>query len=516
MSSVQRKVCLICIDGWGLSTEDNGNAILHANTPVMDGFQKNQLWAALDASGLAVGLPEGVMGNSEVGHLTIGAGQREFQDLVKINLSITKGTIFQNEALNDAFNKAKTGSGRLHFLGLLSDGGVHSHINHLLVFLKAAKDAGVPKTFVQVFTDGRDTDPKSGVGYLRTLQNHMNELAYGSIATVSGRYYAMDRDKRWERVQVGYEGFVGGKGQASTAATLLDTVNARYAAGETDEFLKPIVLDAEGLVKDGDTLVFFDFRADRMREIVEVMGSEFLKGDRHFESEVPHPRQLNIYQMTQYNSAFPFPVLFPPQKLTNGLSEWLSKKHLPQFHTAETEKYAHVTFFFNGGREAEFPLEDRRLVESPKGVPTYDLAPSMNAQGVADSVVDALRQNKYPFVMCNFAPPDMVGHTGNYDATLVAVETTDRCIGQIWEACEANGYVLVITADHGNAELMIDASGKPVTSHSTNPVPLVVAGGQGARLLKTEGGLEDVAPTVLTIMGLDIPSEMTGSSLVAF
>mmetsp|Transcript_30816 Transcript_30816/g.51940 ORF Transcript_30816/g.51940 Transcript_30816/m.51940 type:complete len:511 (-) Transcript_30816:421-1953(-) len=506
---IKQKVALIVIDGWGISSDPHGNAILNAKTPVMDGFKKDHCWADAEASGLAVGLPEGLMGNSEVGHLTIGAGQVQYQDLVRITLSIKNGTLEKNKALVDAFANAKQKSGRIHFLGLLSDGGVHSHIDQLFTLLQYAKSAGVPKAFVHAFMDGRDTPPDSGLKYIEQLEKKLHELNYGTIATVMGRFYAMDRDKRWDRVKVSYEALVGGVGEDIGSTPLLDVIKKRYAEKELDEFLKPIIADKNGLIKNDDTMLYFNFRSDRMREPVETFGVK-----RIFETTLTHPEGLHIVQMTQYSASFPFPIIFPQQELKNVLAEWLSKHQIPQFHTAETEKYAHVTFFFNGGVEKAFEMEDRKLVSSPK-VATYDLEPKMSADAVKDSVIEALESGKYPFVMCNFAPPDMVGHTGKYDKAIIAVEETDRCIGLIANACKTHGYVLLITADHGNAEVMLTPDGQPVTSHTTNPVPFILYDAQKRyHFTQATGGLSDVAPTLLTVLGVSVPPEMTGKSLI--
>jgi len=511
----QRRVVLISIDGWGLSDDDKGNAIKEANPPVMSQFLKPDckwLHAQLDASGHAVGLPKGLMGNSEVGHLTMGAGRVQFQDLERINAAIEDGTFKTNEELHRAMGRAKSLSAKLHLLGLVSDGGVHSHINHLFALLELAKQLGVPKTYVHFFADGRDTPPASAVKYIEQLQAFIKQLGYGKIATVMGRYYAMDRDKRWERTQIAYEGLTLGKGEDTTPDKLIDTVKARYEAKETDEFLKPIIVDKEGMVEDNDTMIFFNFRSDRMRQIVENFAFE-LKFDS------PKRQNVAVYQFTQYNPAWTgkLPIVFPPQSMDNVLAEWISKQGLKQFHTAETEKYAHVTFFFNGGREIQFEGEDRVLVPSPK-VPTYDLKPEMSVQEVATEVIKAIESGKYPFIMCNFAPPDMVGHTGVFDATVKAVRATDHAVGRVLEAALKHNYVLVVTADHGNAEEMIDEHDRPKTAHTTRLVPLNIAWPDSMpfpfKLARQRGGLSDVAPTVLHIMGLPIPKEMTGKSML--
>ncbi|XP_071947559.1 2,3-bisphosphoglycerate-independent phosphoglycerate mutase-like isoform X2 [Antedon mediterranea] len=502
-------VCLVVIDGWGLSDNVEGNAIKNAETPIMDSLcnPANSQFVTLDASGLAVGLPDGLMGNSEVGHLTIGAGRIIYQDIVKIDLAIKNGEFGQQKAFVDACTRAIQGNGRLHFLGLVSDGGVHSHINHLLEFLKAAKSHGVPKSFVQFFGDGRDTSPVSGVKYLQQVLDFLKQEDYGCLATVVGRYYAMDRDKRHERIKLAYEGLVQGIGESTTPENVIQVVNARYANKETDEFLKPIIVEPEGRIQDGDTLVFIDFRSDRMRQIVEAFAIQ-----RHFETSVV-PKDLHVVCMTQYKSDFGLPVIYPPTSTVNVLAEWIASKKMTQYHCAETEKYAHVTFFFNGGVEKSFEGEQRCLVQSPK-VATYDLQPEMSVMGVAEKMVETIESGKFPFVMCNLAPPDMVGHTGVYDATVKACTQTDKAIGLMVEACKKHNYTFLVTADHGNAELMIDEAGKPVTKHSTNRVPFGMTGEHKFKNITHNASLADVAPTVLSLMGLDIPSEMTGQTLL--
>eukprot|EP00735_Rhodelphis_limneticus_P013723 TRINITY_DN7678_c0_g1::TRINITY_DN7678_c0_g1_i1::g.18559::m.18559 TRINITY_DN7678_c0_g1::TRINITY_DN7678_c0_g1_i1::g.18559 ORF type:complete len:540 (-),score=197.05,sp/I6LDA6/GPMI_ONCVO/54.04/0.0,Metalloenzyme/PF01676.13/7e-83,iPGM_N/PF06415.8/1.5e-67,Phosphodiest/PF01663.17/2.2e+03,Phosphodiest/PF01663.17/7.6e-08,Sulfatase/PF00884.18/0.0064,PglZ/PF08665.7/1.6e+03,PglZ/PF08665.7/2.4e+03,PglZ/PF08665.7/0.43 TRINITY_DN7678_c0_g1_i1:161-1723(-) len=505
-----KKALLIVIDGWGISEDDFGNAIKNAKTPRMDWFRDNAAWTTLDASGNAVGLPAGVMGNSEVGHLTCGAGQCEYQDLVRIDLSITKDTLKTNPTLVSALEQAKAKSGRIHFLGLLSDAGVHSHINHLFYMLNVAKEHQVPHSFVHAFSDGRDTAPDSGVTYIKQVLDHCSKTQYGSLATVMGRFYAMDRDKRWERVDQAVQGLIQGKGEACPADNLIALMTKRYSENMTDEFMTPIIVNEDGLIKEGDTMIFFDFRADRMREIVQYFGQEYYDAPPHTFGVLP-PKGLALVQLTQYKAEFPFPVVFPQQKLQNVLSEWLSKLGLKQFHCAETEKYAHVTFFFNGGREEAFHNEDRKMVSSPK-VATYDLKPEMSMHEVATEVVAAVSTEEYPFVLCNFAGPDMVGHTGFYEKALIAVETCDAAIGMIYDACVKHGYTLFVTADHGNAEVMKNPDGTPVTSHTTNPVPFVIADGKTKhKFVSEKGTLADVAPTLLKVIGLPVPKEMTGS-----
>lgn len=467
----------------------------------------------VEASGLAVGLPAGLMGNSEVGHYTIGTGRVTFQDIVAINFAVEKKTLSSRSNLMKAFQRAKNGNGRFHFLGLVSDGGVHSHINHLFALLEEAKKAEVPKAFIHFFSDGRDTSPTSGVQYVEQLQKFLADLGYGSLSTLTGRYYAMDRDKRHERIKLAYEGLVQGIGEDSSPDQLISIMNKRYnmegSERQTDEFMKPIIVNKEGLVQDGDTMMFIDFRADRMRQIVEAFGLQ-----RQFETH-KIVKDLHITTMTEYKKDFPFDVVFAPEIPLNCLAEWLSKKSIPQFHCAETEKYAHVTFFFNGGLESAFELEDRVMVPSPK-VATYNLKPEMSCEGVAQAMVTAMRKGTYPFVMCNLAPPDMVGHTGVYDAAVLACIATDKAIGMIEKACTECGYILLVTADHGNAETMIDKDGKPVTKHTTNKVPFYMSSSCSSRKFRAavDPGLSDIAPTILDFMGLDIPQEMTGKSLL--
>lgn len=424
------------------------------------GSEITQGYTEIDASSLAVGLPEGLMGNSEVGHLNIGAGRVVWQDVVRIDQTIKKGELKDVENIQKSFQRAKNSNGRLHFLGLISDGGVHSHINHLLALLKLAKEVGVPQVFIHFFGDGRDTDPKSGAGHLENLLKQTKEIGLGEIATVVGRYYAMDRDKRWDRVEVALKGLVQGEGEKSEDP--LATVKARYEQGETDEFLKPIIVGGdERRIKgkfffsvisqcrinqnpDDDTLFFFNYRSDRVREITQLLG-DF---DRSPKPDFPYPKNISLTNMTQYNPKYTFPVAFPPQKMGNVLAEWLGKQGVTQCHIAETEKYAHVTFFFNGGVEKQFENEYRDMIPSPR-VATYDLQPTMSAMGVAEKVCERIQEGKFEFIMNNFAPPDMVGHTGVYEAAIKGVAETDKAIGKIYEQCVKSGYTLFITADHG-------------------------------------------------------------------
>ncbi|KAJ3275033.1 hypothetical protein HDV01_001539 [Terramyces sp. JEL0728] len=508
MENLKNKACLICIDGWGIAPENesNGDAILHADTPVMTFLSKQYPTTKLFAHGLNVGLPDGLMGNSEVGHLNIGAGRVVYQDIVRIELAIKEDTFKSLPNVAEAFKKAKT-NGKLHLMGLVSDGGVHAHIDHLKYLVKAAKEYGIPKTYIHFIGDGRDTAPRSLKGYLTDLLEYLGKLGYGTVATITGRYYAMDRDKRWERVKIAYEGLVQGLGEQSS--DLVKTVEDRYSKDETDEFLKPIIGDKSGLLSDNDVLICFNFRSDRMREITLALGIPPMP----FETSV-QPKNLHILSMTQYKSDYPFSNIFPPQSMDHVLAEWIGKKKIPQCHIAETEKYAHVTFFFNGGTEASYPLEDRELIASPK-VATYDLKPEMSAIEVAEKVAETVLTNKYGLVVMNFAPPDMVGHTGVYEAARKGVEATDKGIGIIYEACKKAGYVLFVTADHGNAEKMVNQeNGEPHTAHTTNPVPFIMTSTNQVFRDNIAGSLCDVAPTVLEVMGLDVPKEMTGQSLL--
>ncbi|EEQ30576.1 putative phosphoglycerate mutase (2,3-diphosphoglycerate-independent) [Microsporum canis] len=517
MAKVENKAVLIVIDGWGIPGRDSpkdGDAIAAAETPVMSGFAAEgsktaQGYTEIDASSTAVGLPEGLMGNSEVGHLNIGAGRVVWQDVVRIDQTLKNGKLNQVENIVKSFQTAKDGNGRLHLLGLISDGGVHSHINHLFGLLQVAKEMGVPKVFIHFFGDGRDTDPKSAAGYMEQLLQKTKELGIGELATVVGRYYAMDRDKRWDRIEIAMKGIVSGEGEESADA--VKTIKERYGKSENDEFLKPIIVGGQDRrVQDNDTLFFFNYRSDRVREITQLLGDI----DRSPKPDFPYPKNISLTTMTRYKTDYPFPVAFAPQHMGNVLAEWLSKKQLKQCHIAETEKYAHVTFFFNGGVEKQFEGEDREMIPSPK-VATYDLDPKMSAQPVGEKLAERIADNKYEFLMNNFAPPDMVGHTGVYEAAIKGVAATDAAIGCVYEACKKHGYILFVTADHGNAEEMKNADGSPKTSHTTNLVPFVMANApEGWSLKKSGGVLGDVAPTVLDVMGIEKPEEMDGSSLL--
>lgn len=516
MVEVKNKAVLIVIDGWGVNPNknDKGDAIRAADTPVMDAFAKDaQGYTELEASSLAVGLPEGLMGNSEVGHLNIGAGRVVWQDVVRIDQTLRKGKFPEVENIKAAFEHAQKTTKRLHLLGLVSDGGVHSHNQHLYGLLQTLKDHyDIPEVYIHFFGDGRDTDPKSAARYMQELQDKIKEIGVGKLATVVGRYYAMDRDKRWERVQISLEGLISGKGEAVEEDKLVEAIKNKYEQGETDEFLKPLVVNGDaGRIKDGDTLFFFNYRSDRVREITQLLGV-----DNSPLPDFKFPKDLNITTMTQYKTDYPFNIAFPPQRMGDVLAEWLSKQGVQQCHVAETEKYAHVTFFFNGGVELQFDGEHRDMVSSPK-VATYDKQPKMSAHEVAEKLAERIAEGKYEFLMNNFAPPDMVGHTGVYDAAVEAVGATDKAIGLVAEACKKHGYILFITADHGNAEEMLTEEGTPKTSHTTNKVPFIMTNApKGYSLTQAgePGVLGDVAPTVLAAMGLPQPEDMTGRSLL--
>lgn len=508
------KVCLIVIDGWGLSETKLGNAIANASTPTMsDLSSKAGKFISLNASGEAVGLPAGLMGNSEVGHLNIGAGRVMYQDILRINKDCRSGNIIKNPFFMEACQRAINKGGRLHLLGLVSDGGVHGHIEHLISLLIAAQKLKVPNVYIHFFADGRDTPPRSAIKYAKQLVEKLKELQYGSIATMMGRYYAMDRDRRWDRIKIAYDGLVAGVGETIQVdkfdySELFKKIDERYDAGQTDEFFTPIIINKSGLLRNGDTLLFFNFRSDRMRQINETLGLKL-----NFETNAKL-EDIELFTMNQYKKEFPFKMLYPPVKPMNVVAEVISKGGFEQFHCAETEKYAHVTFFFNGGREAEFEGEHRKMVPSPK-VATYDLDPEMNAAGVADELCKAMSDGRYQFVMCNFAPPDMVGHTGKYEPTIKGVEATDKAIGRVAASCEKNNYTLLVTSDHGNAEKMLDDKGGPVTSHTTNRVPFILHNSdQVFKKIEHDAALCDVAPTVLHLIGLNKPAEMDGQSLI--
>ena len=494
---------LIIMDGFGLTAAGNTNAVSLAHTPVLDRLFQEYAHTTLSASGLDVGLPDGQMGNSEVGHTNIGGGRVVFQDLPRISRAIDDGSFFRNAAYNKAMDACLEKGTSLHLYGLLSDGGVHSHITHLYALLQMARDKGLEKVYVHCFLDGRDVSPTSGKGFVAALQDKCNEIGVGKIATVMGRFYAMDRDKRWERLQLAYDAMVYGEGIQNPDP--VDAVAQSYADGVTDEFVEPVVCDPAGTISDNDSVIFFNFRPDRAREITRAIVDPDFDG---FQREYfPTTYICN----TEYDAAMPnVTVAWPRIRVSNGLGEYLSSLGLTQLRIAETEKYAHVTFFFNGGVETQYPGEDRVLVASPK-VPTYDMKPEMSAYEVCDKCVERIRSGAYDVIILNFANCDMVGHTGVLDAAVKAVETVDECVGRVVDATLEMGGIAMITADHGNAEQMAQADGSPMTAHTTNPVPFILCGA-GTEL--RPGRLADIAPTILDVMGLACPEEMDGKTLI--
>ncbi|RDY26405.1 2,3-bisphosphoglycerate-independent phosphoglycerate mutase [Romboutsia weinsteinii] len=507
---MKKPVALIIMDGYGYTAQTNGNAVAAANTPNLDRISKEYPSTLMKASGLDVGLPPGQMGNSEVGHTNIGAGRIVYQDLTRVTKSIEDGDFFTNEVLCQAMDNAKDHA--LHIMGLLSDGGVHSHIDHLKALIKMAKEQGVEKVYVHAFTDGRDTDPQSALDYAKEAQATMDEVGVGEFATVSGRYYAMDRDKRWERVELAYNAMANGQGETATSA--IEAIQNSYDSGKNDEFVMPTVIVKDGApvgtINEGDSVIFSNFRPDRAREITRAVVCKEFDG---FEREV---KDTFFVCLTEYDITIKeVKVAFGPQSLSNTLGEYLAKNGKNQLRAAETEKYAHVTFFFNGGVEDPNQGEERLLIPSPK-VATYDLQPEMSADELLEKVVARIDEDKFDFIVVNFANPDMVGHTGSIEAAVKAVETVDTCVGKLVDKLIAVGGSAIITADHGNAEYMLDPqTGKTVTAHSVNPVPFMVAGEEykNATLLE-DGRLSDIAPTILDMMHLEQPSEMTGHSLI--
>ena len=511
-SNGKRPTVLLILDGFGLRDETEHNAIALADTPVLDRLMKECPFVKGNASGLAVGLPEGQMGSSEVGHLNIGAGRIVYQDLVRITKSIEDDDFFENEALLKAVNNAKEKGTSLHIYGLLSDGGVHSHNTHLYALLELAKRHGLEKVYVHCFTDGRDTSPESGKDYIQELQDKMDSIGCGKIATVGGRYYAMDRDNHWDRVEKAYRAMTLAEGV--TANSALEAVTQSYAKGETDEFIQPTVVMEDGApvatIGDGDSIIFFNYRPDRAREITRTFCCDEFDGfDRGPRKQVTYVC-FTDYDVTIPNKA----VAFDKQTIVNTLGEWLAANGKKQARIAETEKYAHVTFFFNGGVEAPNEGEDRFLIPSPE-VATYDLQPEMSAPQVCDTLIEKIQSGEYDIIITNFANSDMVGHTGVEAATIEAIACLDACIGRVVEAVEAVNGQLFICADHGNAEMMVNPeTGDPLTAHTTNPVPFILVNYDPAYTLREGGCLADIAPTLLEMMGMEKPAEMTGESLL--
>ena len=502
-----KPLVLMILDGFGYNESDYGNAIRAAKMPNLDKIRETCPKTIIGASGLDVGLPEGQMGNSEVGHTNIGAGRIVYQPLMRITNAVRDGSFFENEALCCAIENCKENDSALHILGLLSDGGVHSHLEHIFGLIDMAKKNGLSKVYLHCFMDGRDVPPSSGKSYVEKLQAKLSETGIGKIASVGGRYYGMDRDKRWDRVKEAYDLLVEGKGKKATC--MVQAMEESYAEGVTDEFVKAISnANVDGTIGEGDVVIFFNFRNDRAKELTQVLTQEDLT------AEGMHTiKDLQFYCMTPYDASFKgVHILFPKENVTNTLGEYLSAQGKKQLHTAETEKYAHVTFFFNGGREAPYENEDRILVPSPK-VATYDLKPEMSAYEVKDKLVEAINTQQYDFIVVNFANGDMVGHTGIYNAIAKAVVAVDNCVKDVIEAAKANDYEAIIIADHGNADNAVNEDGSPNTAHSLNPVPFIYVTNNNSATVKN-GRLADVAPSILHIMGLEKPADMTGENLI--
>ena len=503
---MDKKVLLMILDGWGEGRQDESNVIYTQGAPYIESLRKNYPMATLKACGEAVGLPDGQMGNSEVGHLNLGAGRVVYQDLVKINIACREHKLLQNAEIKAVYDYAKANNKQLHLMGLASMGGVHSSLEHVYEFLNVAKEYGLEDVFVHCFMDGRDTDPKSGKGFVEALEAEMAKST-GKVASVCGRFYAMDRDKRWERVKEAYDLLVEDKGVYATSAT--EAIQASYDAGVTDEFIKPIVnSNFDGRIGEGDAVIFFNYRNDRAKELTIVLTQEDMPAEGMH--TIPG---LQYFCMTPYDAKFTgVHILFDKENVENTLGEFVAKQGMKQLHIAETEKYAHVTFFFNGGREAPYDGEERILVPSPK-VATYDLQPEMSAYEVKDKLVAEINSEKFDFIVVNFANGDMVGHTGVYSAIEKAVLAVDACLKDVIEAARDHGYESIIIADHGNADNAVNADGSPNTAHSLNPVPCVYVTNKENATIE-DGILADVAPTILKIMGLEAPAEMTGKALI--
>jgi len=507
---IRRPVTLVILDGWGINPVCEHNAVCLADTPHLRGLLRNWPHARIAASGLDVGLPVGQMGNSEVGHLNIGAGRIVYQDLTRISLSIETGEFFQNAELLKVMQQVTASDGKLHLMGLLSDGGVHSHNSHLYALVEMAKRVGVKQVCIHAFMDGRDTPPQSGAGYLAQLEEQLQHIGLGQVATVIGRYWAMDRDNRWDRVERAYRAMTEGVGARFSSSA--DAIADAYAQGQTDEFVEPRIIcgEAPHTVGDGDGMIFFNFRADRAREITRT----FAEADFDGFSRNKTPGLTGYVCLTEYDATFGLPTAFAPESYPDLLGEVVSRAGRRQLRIAETEKYAHVTFFFNGGSEEPFEGEDRALIPSPKDVATYDLKPEMSAPAVTDAMLERVASGTYDFIVLNFANPDMVGHTGVESAAIAAMETVDACVDRVVNAVLAAGGSLLITADHGNCEQMLGANGAPHTAHTSNPVPVILVDPDRAGAPLRDGILADLAPTLLDLMGLEKPAAMTGRSLL--
>lgn len=501
-------VALVILDGWGLNESCENNAACIAQTPVLDRLRQKWPTSLIGTSGGDVGLPDGQMGNSEVGHLNIGAGRIVYQDLTRISRAIDDGSLFDNQVLKEACSKAVASGGKLHLLGLLSDGGVHSHNTHLYGLVRLAQKYGVKDVCIHAFMDGRDTPPKSGKSYLAQLEEELGRIGLGRVATVTGRYWAMDRDNRWDRVEKAYRAMVQGEGQQ--AASSAEAIDASYAADKTDEFVEPWVIGTEGTIDDSDAVIFFNFRADRAREMSRALALDDFDGFERGKA----PALSDYVCLTEYDESFGLPVAFPAESYPDILADVIADAGLKQLRIAETEKYAHVTFFFNGGVEKAWPGEERVLIPSPQDVATYDLKPAMSAVEVTDEVVKRVEQDEYQLIVLNYANCDMVGHTGILDAAIKAVETVDTCLDRVVEAVTKAGGRLLITADHGNCEQMVDENGQPHTAHTNNPVQLIYVDPAAEEQALDDGILADLAPTIIKLLGLKKPEAMSGRSLL--
>ena len=503
-----KPVALVIMDGYGIAPRKDGDATRAANTPYIDELFRNNPTSQLGASGKSVGLPEGQMGNSEVGHLNLGSGRIIYQDYTRINKALEDDELISNSKIKESFDHVKSNNSALHLMGLVSDGGVHSHIRHLFGLLEAAKRSEIEDVYIHAILDGRDTPPQSAINYLEELENKIAEIGIGEIATVSGRYYTMDRDKRWERTELAYDALVLGKGKEADSA--IQAVKASYEEDVDDEFVAPVVINSEGRIKNNDSVFVFNFRADRVRQITKALALKDFEG---FDRSKEHPENLYYLCMTEYDEKFDLPVAFGPQEVKDTLGEVLSREGLKQLRIAETEKYAHVTFFFNGGVEVANPGEDRILIQSPQEVATYDQKPEMSAEEVTDKLLELLDNEDYDVIILNYANCDMVGHSGDFDAAVKAVEAVEKGVSQIVPAILERGGQVLLTADHGNAEQMKEEDGSPFTAHTTNPVPLAYLGGPEDASIEA-GILADISPTILDILDIEKPESMTGKSLI--